>query len=126
MKITQLFAASLFAFSTILFSVGCKQEPVIPDTPLIKFKDDIQPIMVGNCAAEGCHGGLDPKSVSLLTYDDVLKNGGIKAKDANGSKLYQLLKELGDKQMPKKPNPPLNNEQIELVYLWIMQGAKNN
>ena len=126
MKISKLFALIFLVIAAAQFFSGCKQDPVIPDTPLAKFKDDIQAIIIGNCTASGCHGGVEPKSSPLLTYDDVLKNGDIKAKDANGSKLYILLKDLGEDRMPKKPNAPLSDEQIELVYLWIMQGAKNN
>ena len=120
-------AFGFFSFVLLLFSFGCKDEPVIPDTPVIKFSDDIQPIIVGNCTASGCHGNYNPQQFLLATYDDVIKNGDVKAKNAHGSKLYQLIISTNEeKKMPRKPNPDLTEKQIELIYLWIMQGAKNN
>ena len=110
-----------------LFLMACKDEPVIPDTPVIKFSDDIQPIIIGNCTASGCHGNLNPQEFLLATYEDVIKHGKVKAKDAHGSDLYKvIISNVEEIKMPRKPNPDLTEKQIELIYLWIMQGAKNN
>lgn len=106
---------------------SCKDEPVIPDTPIIKFSDNIQPLIIGNCTASNCHGTLNPQEFLLTSYEDVIKHGDVKPKDARGSKLYQVITSNNKQQkMPRSPYPDLTEKQIELVYLWIMQGAKNN
>lgn len=114
-------------FSLCFFNFSCKDEPEIPDTPVIKFSDDIQPIIIGNCTASGCHGNLNPQQFLLSTYDDLMRHGEVKAKDAKGSLLYEVItSNIEEKKMPRKPYPNLSEKQIELIYLWIMQGAKNN
>ena len=118
---------SLFFVVLLTIVASCKDEAVIPDTPVVKFSDDIQPIIVGNCTASGCHGNYNPQQFLLATYTDVITHGEVKAKDAKGSKMYQVIISLNEeKKMPRKPNPDLSEKQIELIYLWIMQGAKNN
>lgn len=111
----------------LILIISCKDEVIIPDTPVVKFSDDIQPIIVGNCTASGCHGNLNPQEFLLYSYDDVMKHGNVKAKDAKGSLLYQVIvSNVESQKMPRQPNPDLTEKQIELIYLWIMQGAKNN
>ena len=53
-------------------------------------------------------------------------NGGIESGSPQKSELYQKLKTLGDDIMPKKPYNELTEKQIQLIYVWIGQGAKNN
>lgn len=91
----------------------------------VTFSNDIQPIIAGNCTQSGCHNGTG--EFPLLTYNDVIDNGHIKAGDAHGSDLYQTISNHGfTEMMPPEPLPPLSTDQIKLVYLWIEQGAKNN
>jgi hypothetical protein len=118
---------SFLAFILMSFVIGCKDEPVIPDTPVIEFSDDILPILVGNCGASGCHGSYNPQQFLLASYSDVITHGEVKAKDAKASLLYQVITtSIEARKMPRKPYPDLTEKQIELIYLWIMQGAKNN
>ncbi len=109
------------------FLQGCKDEPIIPDTPIVEFSNQIQPIIIGNCTASGCHGNYNPQQFLLTTYNEVMTHGAVKAKNAKGSKLYNVIVSNNiETKMPRKPNPDLSEKQIELIYLWIMQGAKNN
>lgn len=115
-------ALSLTAF--ILSS--CTHDPVIPQDPAISFNEQVLPIIVSNCASEGCHDGkasgeedLDP----LQNYDQI--KGIVKPGDARGSRLYRNITAIGGEDaMP--PGRSLSEEQIRLIYIWIMQGAKNN
>jgi hypothetical protein len=110
----------LFLVAAFALWVGCSQEPVVPRTPVLTFENDIQPIMLNNCARAGCHaaGGESP---TLLSYSDVM--GQVKAGDPKGSKLFRVTTNL----TPGVGMPPdglLADPQINLIYVWILQGAK--
>ena len=63
---------------------------------------------------------------NLTTYAG-LSGGGISAGSPEKSKIYTVLKTLkADKIMPKRPYNELSDKQIQLIYVWIGQGAKNN
>ncbi|MBL0049031.1 MAG: hypothetical protein IPP32_13155 [Bacteroidetes bacterium] len=122
-----LITSALLAFLLLIIGIRCKDEPVIPDSPAIKFSDEVLPIIIGNCTASGCHGNYNPQQFLLNSYTDVMTHGEVKAKNARGSKLYTVItSNKEDEKMPRKPNPDLTEKQIEIIYLWIMQGAKNN
>lgn len=127
---TRTITLSVVSFLCIFFFFclpACKDEPVIPDAPVVKFSNDILPLMDGNCGPSGCHGNYNPQQFLLTNYENIMANGEVKAKDAKGSKLYQVIvSNIEETKMPRKPYPDLSEKQIELVYLWIMQGAKNN
>lgn len=109
------------AMLVALVGVSCTHDANIPDTPAISFNEQIQPIIVSNCATSGCHDG--GREFSLETYDEIA--GHVKAGDARGSKLYKVITKLwGEEAMP--PAGPLGDDQITLIYTWIEQGAKNN
>jgi hypothetical protein len=105
-------------FSTVLWS-SCTHDPVIPDTPAISFSEQVLPIFVSNCATAGCHDGSEFR---LSTYDEIRSN--VKPGDARGSKVYGAITRLNGEVMP--PSGPLSDQQITLIYTWIMQGAQNN
>ncbi len=111
---------------TTAFSLNsCKHDIDLSTAPTISFKDDIQAIISGNCAMNGCHGNDSQSEFSLTSYNNVMKEGDIKAGDAKGSKFYQvLLENSGEEKMP--PNGPLTDIQIKKVFIWIEQGAKDN
>ncbi len=115
-----------FVFAGLLFGASCKHEMTIPDTPAISYKNDIQPIIVSNCTQSGCHGTVNTSDFKLLTYNDVIKEGDIIAYNADNSKLFQSITGKGEEFMPQSPNSPLTDNQIKLIYWWIMQGAKDN
>lgn len=115
----------LFCMSmVVLFS--CKHDYPAPEGPTISFKEHVQPIITGNCTAAGCHpatGGEFP----LVSYNDVISNGEIKEGDSKDNELLEVLKSTDDdKRMPRPPSEPLTADQINIIELWIAQGAKNN
>lgn len=105
---------------------ACKHDSPEPVGPTVSFKDHVQPIITGNCTAAECHpaaGGEFP----LVSYNDVIKNGKIKEGDGDESELLEVLKETDESErMPRPPSPPLTANQIQIIELWIEQGAKNN
>ena len=82
------------------------------------FSRDIFPIFQQVAAScHGTNGGL-----SLETYEGTMRV--IVPGDPESSILYQRLMGQGGPSMP--PNGPLPDAQIQLIYQWIKQGAKNN
>ena len=111
----------------VFFLLGsCTHNPDLESIRDISFSSDIQPIIAGNCTQSGCHNDQGDSEFSLITYDDVINNGEVRAGNANGSKLYKAISNHSDKIMPPPPSLELSSDQIKLVYIWIEQGAKNN
>ncbi|MBK9414118.1 MAG: hypothetical protein IPN61_12005 [Bacteroidetes bacterium] len=118
----------LVTFSSILILpfFSCLHKNDLSTLKEVSFANDIHPILAANCTQSNCHsnnGGEFP----LVTYEEVMSGGEIKAGDAHGSNLYQTISNHGFVDaMPPDPLPPLSTDQIKLVYIWIEQGAKNN
>jgi len=98
--------------------VSCKHKANIPLEPAISFTEQVQPIIVNNCAQSKCHDG-NGRSFSLINYSKIMHK--VNPGNAANSRLYTSII---DRSMP--PNSPLTDEQAKLIYTWIMQGAKNN
>jgi hypothetical protein len=117
----------LFTFILVLLLSSCKHEPSIENAPQISYSNDVNPIIMNNCAQSGCHGAINPGQFSLLGYDNLIKGGEVKAGDPKSSKLYNSIISLEeDDLMPRSPYSRLGDDKIKTVYLWILQGAKNN
>lgn len=114
-------------FAALITLAACQKE-VLPtaELPPISFNQKIMPIIAANCTAAGCHGQERPEEFSLLSYESVMEHGDVVAQSPASSSLYRIIKTPGWDVMPPDPNPPLSDQQIALVYLWILQGAKNN
>ena len=115
---------SIFLIVGFMFS-SCKHKANFEELAEVSYAGSISPIISSNCAFSGCHGDSAFQKFSLTSYEGLM-NGGIKAGDPSNSKLYKTLKTLGDDIMPKKPYNELTEKQIQLIYVWIGQGAKNN
>lgn len=106
---------------------GCSHEPAIPSDPIISYTNDVAPIILNNCATAGCHasssGGHDHRP--LETYNQVMHYVNYTGKDAMKSELMNVITTLNfDKAMP--PSQPLPETQLKIIYIWILQGAKDN
>jgi hypothetical protein len=64
--------------------------------------------------------------VILTDYASIIKTGETKAGDPNDSEFFETLTDDDDDLMPPPPYDPLNSEEIQLIRIWIEQGAKNN
>ncbi len=112
-------------FTAIFISLtffSCKQNSTSSQEKAVTFTNDIQPIITENCTNRGCHHGGE--QVSLLTYDDVIKNGYVVEGNPKDNVLYQAVdSKHPDERMPPAPHPSLSEEQIKLVHEWIHDGA---
>ncbi|MBI3518554.1 MAG: hypothetical protein HY062_04255 [Bacteroidetes bacterium] len=127
----QFFCSDTFKSLSIFIALGimfgsCKHKTKFEELLPVSYSTSIAPIISSNCAFSGCHGDSAFQKFSLTSYD-ALMNGGISAGSPEKSKIYSVIKSLDkDKIMPKQPYAELSEKQIQLIYIWIGQGAKNN
>ena len=115
----------------ILFSLtillGCKHKTNFNELPTVSYSKDIQPIIISNCTQSGCHGSKNQEEFELLSYNDLIKNCEVTAGSPENSKLFEVITTYNKENvMPRKPYNTLTEKQIQLIYVWIGQGAKNN
>lgn len=133
----------LFMACSILFVAvnSCKHEipfPIGVDTPVdggtqtcstdtVYFQNKVLPLLNSSCAMSGCHDAISHKDgVNLTTYSNILATGGVRPGNPAGSKLYKVLNETGGDRMPPPPAAAFTQAQKDIIYKWILQGAKNN
>lgn len=101
-----------------------------PDCDLdsVYFVNDILPLIGSNCAINGCHDAISAqKGVILTDYDNIINTGDVEPEDPESSDIYEVITETDpDKRMPPLPSSALSSTEIELIELWIKQGALNN
>jgi len=95
-----------------------------PDT-LVLFQTQILPIFSANCGGALCHtpcGPANARGLCLATHESILASGKVIAGDAENSILVQRLE---GRIVPRMPygRAPLPDSLIQLIRLWIDQGA---
>lgn len=108
------------------FNIPPNGIPCDPDTAY--FLNTIFPLLQSSCAISGCHDAATAADgVNLTTYTSIINTADVDPYNPQSSDLYEVITENDpDKRMPPPPRNPLNDDQIDAVYLWIMQGALNN
>ena len=120
----QWLGLALGAFLVISMATACRHQMDPATAPEVSFSKDIQPLIGSNCTMSGCHGTDNTSEFTLLTYDDVMRH--VRSEKPRDSELYEMITEDEDDRMPPPPKPPLSGANIQKVYTWILQGAKNN
>lgn len=88
------------------------------------FESEVLPIFQSNCTQSGCHNATDrEKGYDLSNYEGIVKKG-IKPGNYQSSEMYRVLVSSIER-MPKSPYNRLTDNQIEIIALWIEQGAQN-
>ncbi len=134
----KILATLIFVIAVSLLVDSCVHEPFIdpfalnngePTTPgcvsngLVCFESSILPIFNSSCAIPGCHNSKSHKEgYTLDNYNNIIRKG-ISPGNSSNSKLYKVLFETGESQMP--PGAPLSKAQKDSIAAWINQGAKN-
>jgi len=117
---------SVFLICFMLFLDSCTHNINVPDLPAVSFSKDVLPILIGNCDQATCHSSsASAELFPLDNYQDVMQYGEITPHDALSSNLYKSVSGRGlVSQMP--PDKPLAEADLQTIFLWIQQGAKNN
>lgn len=126
-----------------LFAVSCKHVPeeFITNPPgavsggtqpcsadTVYFQNKVLPLLISSCAKSNCHDAISrQEDIELTSYQTIMAAGIINPGDPNGSDLYEVLNETDpNKIMPRPPSNPLTAAEKDLLFRWILQGAKNN
>lgn len=118
---------TLFILSMFFLVLACRHKPNFDNLKTVSYSTDIQPIIISNCTQSNCHGSVHSESFTLLTYDELIKHTNVQAGSPETSQLYSVIRSYNPSQvMPIKPYDPLTEKQIQLIYVWIGQGALNN
>ena len=117
--------AGVALLCSIIALGSCTHQSTMPELPAVSFSKEILPIFIGNCTQPGCHGSDASSEVFPLTTYDEITQAGIIPGNAVGSTIYKSISGRGLVQaMP--PNNYLSENDLQTVYIWIQQGAKNN
>ncbi|HEU4717158.1 MAG TPA: hypothetical protein VFU15_04975 [Bacteroidia bacterium] len=118
----------LSIFIPLFFFIACRHEPVLPDEQ-VSFTAQVQPIIRGSCQHSGCHDTLSTSQDHRVidSYEDMMADNRIVPGKPHSSQIYiDITASSGEDMMPTVAYPRLTSEQIKLIYIWILQGAKNN
>lgn len=99
------------------------------DSDSVYFDPQIQPLIRSYCATAECHNSTDRREDIILdNYNNIMFYGEVEAERPSESKLYRVLIQSTDENdhMPPMDRPQLTEDQINLIYRWIAQGARNN
>ncbi|MCG8696876.1 MAG: hypothetical protein MI922_02385 [Bacteroidales bacterium] len=101
----------------------CECDYFQPDNPgVISYQDKIQPILDNYCVS--CHNDNDPYADLTYEYSYLYMVDYVVTGNPEASELYQRI--VGDWNIMPPSEPFLDQSEINLIYHWILQGAKNN
>lgn len=128
----------------VLSASGCKHDPIVPvnaltddnnggsgdqpcDPNTVYFQQQVLPFLVSSCAKSGCHNAATAEDgVILDSYDNVMNTADVTPFDLSDSEIWEVINESDpDKVMPPPGETQLTQAQINMLALWINQGAQN-
>jgi hypothetical protein len=134
-----LFKKSLFGSAFLLASLlggsACKDEgPVESPSDVVfppnnvSYKQHVQPLFNQTCALAGCHdNGSHPSDLCLTDYHNTVFRtpGVVTPGQPELSTIIQRIEGTAGQPMPLNRSP-LNQNQINGIRTWIVEGAKDN
>lgn len=104
---------------------GGSGQPCDPNT--VYFQQQVLPFLVSSCAKSGCHNAATAEDgVILDSYANVMNTGEVTPFDLSDSEIWEVINESDpDKRMPPAGETQLTQAQINMLALWINQGAQN-
>jgi mono/diheme cytochrome c family protein len=104
-------------------------EPGIPcDPDTVYFQNTVLPLLQSSCGTTGCHDPATAEHDIILTsYAYVMQTTEINPGDPWDSEIWEVIADdFQSDRMPPAPAAPLNQDQKDIIYDWILQGALNN
>jgi mono/diheme cytochrome c family protein len=116
---------------TLLVPIALPATETEVPTKAISYQADILPIFRANCF--GCHQGAKQLGEYRMTDFAAMVQGGETGEPAivpgNSDESYlidQITLHDGVAEMPKPPQKPLHETEIDLIRRWINEGAVND
>jgi hypothetical protein len=117
--------------AVVLVFSGCWSRGPKP----VSFKAQIQPILNDRCVK--CHGGEKPAgNIIMKSYEDLMNSRSVSSKSPLAfagrpfdSRIYIVTESnLPNFRMPPDTSglQPLSADQLNLLRLWIAEGAEDN
>jgi mono/diheme cytochrome c family protein len=105
---------------------GSSGIPYDPDT--VYFQNEVLPLLLSSCGISGCHDQATAEDDVILTsYYFVMQTAEVVPFEPWENDIIEKVYETDpDDRMPPPPAPPLTQDQKDMIYTWIQQGALNN
>jgi hypothetical protein len=88
------------------------------------FTRDILPVLISRCATTNCHDPLSHRGDYVFSsYSSTM--AAVVPGNVSGSKLYEVIRGLGEDKMPPSGSPQLSTAEIDSIAAWISYGALN-
>jgi hypothetical protein len=119
---------SILGWLLLLFPLCVAAEEAAPEkSATVDYDQQVAPLLRKYCA--GCHNTDDPAGKLALDSFDLLMKGGehgapISPGSSDSSRMIRLLTGKADPKMPPADEAQPSPAEIELLKLWIDQGAK--
>jgi mono/diheme cytochrome c family protein len=102
--------------------------PTLKPGEIPSYEVHMEPLFKRYCVS--CHrAGKKNNNYLMTTYDEVMNSGdnapNIVLGDINSILIRLINRETLDFSDPMPPNKPLKQEYIDMIILWIMNGAPN-
>ena len=120
----KIYGTLLILTAAVTLLISCSHKVDVPLTPEVSFSKDVLPVFIGNCDQPGCHSGNKRKPLDSYSY--IMSYGQVSPYNAIGSKIYKVMSARGIFTSRMPPSGVMNESDLQAVYLWIQQGAKNN
>ena len=110
-----------------IISISCQHEPepilTIAEGTAVCFNDVLQ-ILNNNCNIDGCHGHGE---ASALDNWQKIHDKYVTPYKPMQSRLHKVITKHSNigGLMPPKPHPSLSKYDIDIITIWILQGAKS-
>jgi len=102
---------------TTLFST-CRNDKHIAN---VCFSENIQPLLISQCASAGCHNPSDNAAgFDFTNYEGVMK--AVTPNKPGQSKLFLAVR--GNKPSMPRGKEPLTKQQVDMIKYWINFGAE--
>lgn len=126
-----------FIISTFILIVACDDTITNNEIdnkyiPLdnVSFQEHILPVFEVKCNSSGCHNDSDRggySNLSLTTYSNVIANPlYVLPGEPQNSLLVWSIEGTSSNPMPPVGYPPLTDNQIDAIKVWIDEGCENN
>ena len=107
---------------------GGSPSTIVFPTDSVSYSQHVQPLFNQACNFAGCHDdGQNASPLRLTSYGNTVLSipGVVVPRNPDGSTLVLRIQGSVGQRMPVNGNP-LNQNQINGIRAWIVEGAKNN